>query len=60
MELFDQWESILPQFPKWHLRGQDPYLEDCGTNADDRPFYYLHVGGGEAELNQYKQILIQI
>jgi hypothetical protein len=57
-ESFEQWEAILPQFPKWCFGGEDISLEqydDKGT-----PFYVLQVvGAGIGTLTQYRQLLKQ-
>ena len=58
MELFEQWETILPQFPKWCFGGEDINLDQYEDNG--RPFYVLQVSGvGFNELTQYRQLLKQ-
>jgi len=54
MSNFEQWETLLPQFPKWNLGG------DVELEESDEDSYELTVrGAGKNELEQYKQILKQ-
>jgi hypothetical protein len=54
MSNFDNWETLLPEFPKWNLGGEVELEES------DEDSYELTVNGaGRNELEQYKQLLKQ-
>jgi hypothetical protein len=55
-----QWESLLPQYPKWNLGGSAINIEQCGAE-NGYPVYALHVSGQglAAALAQYTQLLRQ-
>lgn len=54
MSNFDNWETLLPQFPKWNLGG------GAELEESDEDSYELTVrGAGRNELEQYKELLKQ-
>ena len=54
MSNFDNWETLLPHFPKWNLGG-DVELEE----SDEDSYELIVRGAGKNELEQYKQLLKQ-
>ena len=55
-----QWETILPQYPKWCFGGHDISLEYGGTNDNGTPYYFFHVlGVGDSEVQQYRALIKQ-
>jgi hypothetical protein len=59
MELIEQWDTALSQFPKWGFGGQDIELDEY-PDDDGGSFYALQMCGvGYAELEQYRQLLKQ-
>lgn len=59
MNLFEQWETILPQYPKWNLGGNSITLEENGEE-NGKPYYALTVWDvGQNELDRYCQLLKQ-
>ncbi len=59
MGLFEQWDTVLPQFPKWTFGGHDIELDEY-PGAGGRPYYGLQMRGvSYAELEQYWQLLKQ-
>ena len=60
MNLFEQWESVLPQYPKWCYGGAEIILEESGDDGEGHPIYALIVKGvGENEVDQYSQLVKQ-
>jgi hypothetical protein len=59
MELFEQWETVLPQYPKWCFGGSDIELDEY-PDDDGNPYLALQMCGvGFNELEQYKKLLRQ-
>ena len=55
-----QWDTMIPQYPKWCFGGYDISLEYGGTNDNGMPYYHFNVlGVGDSELQQYRSLLKQ-
>ncbi len=56
-----KWETLLPQYPKWTLGGQDISLEEGERDEYGRPCYEFRVSGNGLPglLAQYCQMLRQ-
>ena len=55
-----QWDTLLPQYPKWCFGGSNLTLENGGTTANGMPYYYFSVlGVGNNELQQYRALIKQ-
>ncbi|MDR0839907.1 MAG: zinc ribbon domain-containing protein [Christensenellaceae bacterium] len=55
---FAQWDTLLPQYPKWQFGGRNFELERL-DDYDGAPYYQFFAdGAGQAELAQYRQLLL--
>jgi len=58
--VLSRWDSLLPQYPKWTLGGQEIQIEEYGLE-NGYPAYGLHISGAGLPdlLAQYNQALKQ-
>jgi hypothetical protein len=55
-----QWDTLLPQYPKWCCGGYDLGLEQVAESDGGYPYYSFSVCGvGQNEVGQYRQLLKQ-
>ena len=55
-----QWDTMLPQYPKWNLGGHDMSIEHISDSDSGYPYYGFSVSGvGVREVEQYNQLVMQ-
>jgi hypothetical protein len=59
MNLFDQWETVLPQFPKWCFGGDELELEEKGQDNGYPVYGLIAENVSEDAFNRYIQLLKQ-
>jgi hypothetical protein len=53
-----QWDSLLPQYPKWQFGGQDYRIERL-DDYEGAPYYqFVAQGVNQAQLEQYRQLAL--
>jgi hypothetical protein len=53
-----EWDRLLSQYPKWQFGGRDYRVEQLDDLEGAPCYQFAAVGVGEAELEQYRQLLL--